>query len=275
MSSSLPANSVRPVRGSRGLLTMALVISLLGLTAVAANAQGATTTSTAQAPVSPYTYTKTETFGATGWWRTWGLTSAPWHTSLVAESGDQFLRVGFAAGSHNGTSFDLPTGTSDSARIQYRIRFSPNWQSNGGKLPGFGSPTYDANGVCLGGCGLAPADGVTSWTGRGHFNAQNILGSYLYVAGKSEWVLPWGNVPVVPGRWYSLEYTVKMNTPGQSDGVMTATIDGHQVFSATNLNLRSVPTLHVGKAWFGFYYGGDSVPPVNMWIDVDDITVDW
>ena len=256
---------------------MAITISLLlGLTAVAADAKGVkTVASTSTAPASPYSYTKTETFSATKWWSTWQLTSAPWHTSLVTENGNQFLRVAFPAGSHNGTSFDWQTGSSDTARVQYKIRFSPNWQSQGGKLPGFGSPAIDADGICLGGCGLAPADGITSWSGRIHYNANRVLGTYLYVPGKSEWVIQFGNVSLVPGRWYTVDYAVTMNTPGQSNGVLTAKIDGQLLLNATNLNFRLVPTLHVGKAWFGFYYGGDAVPAQNMWIDVDDITVDW
>jgi hypothetical protein len=66
-----------------------------------------------------------------------------------------------------------------------------------------------------------------------------------------------------------------MNTPGQNDGVLTASIDGQQLLNATNMNFRSVSTLHVGKAWFDFYYGGTAVPSQTMWVDVDDITVDW
>ena len=268
MSSTVPQRQ-------RRLLVVAIALSLLvGLTAVAANAQGTAPGAAATSP-SPYTYTKTETFGATNWWTTWGLTSKPWHTALVTESGNQFLRVGFPAGSHNGTSWKLPTGTSDAARIQYRIRFSPNWQSQGGKIPGFGNPTVDAAGVCLGGCGLLPADGITSWSGRAHYDSALGLGTYLYVPGKSEWVIQWGAVRLVPGQWYTVEYTVKMNTPGQNDGVMTATINGQQLMNATNLNFRSVPTLHVGNAWFDFYYGGSAVPAPTMWMDVDDITVDW
>ena len=257
---------------------LAIAVSLfLELSAVAAQAKPPKRTAAPAAAIttSPYSFTKTETFGATQWWKTWGLTAAPWHTSLVTESGNQFLRVGFPAGSHNGTAFKLPTGTSDAARVQYRIRFSPNWQSQGGKIPGFGNPTVDTNGVCQGGCGTLPADGITSWSGRAHYDSTLGLGTYLYVPSKSEWVIQWGGVRLVPGQWYTIEYTVKMNTPGASDGVMTAKINGQQLLNATNLNFRLVPTLHVGNAWFDFYYGGSAVPPQTMWMDVDDITVDW
>jgi hypothetical protein len=265
------------MRRARGLLVVAITLSLfLELSAVAAQAKGTKPAAlTATTTTSPYTFTKTEAFGTASWWKTWGLTAAPWHTSVVTEDGNPFLRVGFPAGSHNGTAFSLPTDTSDAAHIRYRVRFSPNWQSQGGKLPGFGNPVVDSNGVCLGGCGLMPADGITSWSGRSHYDANLGLGTYLYVPDKSEWVIQWGNVRLVPGQWYTIEYAVQMNTPGQNDGVLTASIDGQQLLNATNMNFRSVSTLHVGKAWFDFYYGGTAVPSQTMWVDVDDITVDW
>ena len=66
-----------------------------------------------------------------------------------------------------------------------------------------------------------------------------------------------------------------MNTPGQSNGVLRAAVDGTVVHQWTNMNFRLVNSLHVNKAWFGFYYGGEGVPSETMWIDVDDVTIDW
>ena len=33
--------------------------------------------------------------------------------------------------------------------------------------------------------------------------------------------------------------------------------------------------VHELQRRFGFYYGGSGVPSQNMWIDVDDIVVEW
>src|SRR3954452_1836473 len=91
MRSTLPSNPPRRPRGARRLLVMALVLTMLGLTA-AAHAKAAQTTaapSQTTTSTSPYTFTKTETFGASTWWSTWGLGSAPWHTQMATESGNQ------------------------------------------------------------------------------------------------------------------------------------------------------------------------------------------
>ena len=257
-------------------------VALAVLMAVAAAATGAETAKAAPTPtpkatttLAAFAHTKVESFTTTGWWQTWGLTTLPWHTALVTEGTNRLLRVNFPAGSHNGTSFGWLTGTSDSAHIRYRIRLSSNWKSDGAKLPGFGTPTYNADKSCSGGCGLAPADGITSWSARGHLNGSNVPGSYLYTADRSEWAFQWNTAAFVPGRWYTIDYWVTMNTPGQNNGVLRAAIDGVTVLNWTTMNLRKVSTLHVGKAWFDFYYGGSSVPSQNMAIDIDDVQVDW
>lgn len=257
----------RAQRGSRAMRRALALVFAVALVATTISADAAT--------VSPYTYTKTEGFDGPNWWRTWGLTAAPWHTSVVTEGASRFLRVGFPAGSHDGTSFKWSTGTSDTARIRYRIRLGSTWQSSGGKLPGFGSPVYDSKNQCQGGCGLLPADGITSWSARGHINAQGVAGSYLYVPNHSEWAFQWNTAALVPGRWYTIDYWVTMNTPGQNNGALKAAIDGNVVLNRTDMSFRQVSTLHVGTAWFDFYYGGSSVPPTNMWIDIDEATIDW
>ncbi len=256
------------------LATIVFVFGVLAAATFSAEADAATTGTTLAAPA--YANSKTEAFATAGWWKTWDLTTAPWHSSVVAEGTARFLRVSFPAGSHNGTSFDWMTGDSDSAHIQYRVRLSPNWKSDGGKLPGFGQPTYNADGSCSGGCGLAPADGITSWTARGHINANNAPGSYLYTPGHTEWAFQWSTAPaLVPGRWYTIDYWVTMNTPGLPNGVLKAAVDGVVVQQWTNMVFRLTNALHVNKAWFGFYYGGASVPAQNMYVDIDDITVEY
>src|SRR4051794_742782 len=106
--------------GIAGAIALALVV---GATIVGADAKAATTTTGASTTLAlpTFAHTKTESFAVAGWWKTWSLTTVPWHTNVVTEGTDRFLRVNFPAGSHNGTSFDLPTGTADAAHLQYRI----------------------------------------------------------------------------------------------------------------------------------------------------------
>lgn len=262
-------------------LAIALVLSSVANTAIAgAKPRSTSSTATATAASAPavYTNTKTETFSTNDWWRSWAFGSLPWRTSNVKEGTSRFLRVNFPAGSHNGASFDWLTGESDAVHIRYRIRLSSNWSSdgNGVKLPGFGQPQHADGGACLEGCGGKPADGVDSWSARGWMNGSNAPGSYVYTSERTGWSFAWTYAPtLVPGRWHTIDYWVTMNTPGQRDGVLKAAVDGVVVHNWTDMSFRSVDSLHVHKAWFGFYYGGAGVPSEYMWIDIDDITIDW
>lgn len=59
-------------------------------------------------------------------------------------------------------------------------------------------------------------------------------------------------------RWYRVETYVKMNTPGQSDGIIRAWVDGVLSYQKTNMIFR-IPghdNLHVRTIWLNVYAGG-------------------
>ncbi|MBM4261298.1 MAG: hypothetical protein FJ145_07640 [Deltaproteobacteria bacterium] len=80
---------------------------------------------------------------------------------------------------------------------------------------------------------------------------------------------PYGSTPAcgygVPGlvndKWYLVEVHVKMNTPGQANGVMEAWLDGELRYQKTNVNFRNVGhnNLGVRAAWFNVLAGGSGV----------------
>jgi hypothetical protein len=244
----------------------------------------ATTTTTA-APITPILDTVTnitsETFDSLTWWALHGLAARPWHTGvLAAADGNRFLRTQIAQGTHDGTSFFLPTGTADHVRLTYRLRvdkaFDATTSANDVKLPGFGNPSMTLLGVCLSGCGGAGADGITGYSARVDVANTNIPGFYVYdlpaqAHGRgARWAAP----RLSPDVWHTVQLEIAMNTPGVADGLLKATLDGQPVFSQTRLVFRTVPTLHVGNAWFDVYFGGSGVAPATTNIDIDDVVVD-
>lgn len=67
----------------------------------------------------------------------------------------------------------------------------------------------------------------------------------------------------VNDRWYRVEQHIKMNTPGQSNGVAEAWVDGVLKWRKTNMVFRNVghDNLHVRTFWLDTFFGGEFVGP--------------
>ena len=59
-------------------------------------------------------------------------------------------------------------------------------------------------------------------------------------------------------RWYHLRHRVVMNTPGLSDGVIMAWLDGEQVLSVDDIRFRDVASLQIDQMYFSTFFGGGS-----------------
>ncbi len=234
-------------------------------------------------------------FETSDWYTAWGRNDAPQNTSIVADaealSGDSVLRVAVQAGGNYGTSFGFDFADAvgvepEEAYFRYAIRLGPTWTAEvgGGKLPGWGGTYGQA------GWGGRPADGTNGWSARGLFwtpdsnatSGDTRVGFYVYHADMmgiygSNWFWSGGAIGnegvMVRNVWYQVEVHAKMNTPGLNDGVLSAWIDGMQVFERTDVRMRDVDTLRIERAWFDIYYGGNWVAPVDMYIDFDNAVV--
>ena len=249
----------------------------------------APTTTTPPAPPASDTYDHRveEGFASASWWRDWGLGSAPLRTGIITGRGESALGIRVEKGTHDGTSWMLPTGDADDVHVQYRLRLPKNWDVSGTasnfKLPGFGNPVRDRRGVCLSGCGGRPADGVRSYSARGDVDFRGRNGWYIYHAAMPQTATSYGmglrwwgrQEPLQADRWYTIDLRIQMNTPGEHDGVLQAWIDGTNVSDIVGLRFRDAASLHVGAAWFDFYFGGSGVARENMILLVDDIVVEW
>jgi hypothetical protein len=173
----------------------------------------------------------------------------------------------------------------EEAYFRYYLRLGSNWAPDvdGGKLPGFAG-TYGKAGW-----GMRRSAGDDGWSLRGAFSvvpgAQNPLagttpiGTYAYHADMTapsgdlfKWNL--GRLAALQrNRWYCIEQYMKLNTPGQKDGVLRAWIDGRLVFERKDLKLRNVPELKIENVWFNVYHGGVTPPPRDMDMYIDNVVI--
>lgn len=199
----------------------------------------------------------------------------------------QALRVTIEAGKRQALNTHLRLarpgiGEPDEAYFRYYLRLADNWDpvADGGKLPGFAGTYGEA------GWGLRKSDGQNGWSTRGAFLRQTAddvaaasplrgIGSYVYhpdLRGQASVFWGWNLGPtglLRKNRWYSIEQHVRLNTPGKSDGVLRAWIDGQLAFAREGIRFRDVDRLKIESVWMNVYHGGtkDAVSDLSLYID--------
>lgn len=199
------------------------------------------------------------------------------------------LRVQISAGDNYGGSliykFMTETGAEpDEAYVRYYLRFGEDWlPTDGGKLPGI-SGTYG-----VAGWGGRPVDGTDGWSARGTYRTvipngnplarHSAIGNYVYHADMTG---QYGDVDLWldgcagllnKNRWYSIETYVRLNTPGQNDGILRGWVDGRLAYERTDWRWRDVDNLKVEQIWMNFYHGGSAVPPQDLHLYIDNVVI--
>ena len=169
--------------------------------------------------------------------------------------------------------------------FRYYLRFADDWNpsADGGKLPGIAG-TYGRAGW-----GMRKTDGYNGWSMRGKFAlrpkatpsvaAMTAIGSYAYHADVADsagdtWAWSEGPAAVLENnRWYCLEQYVKLNTPGQKDGIFRAWVDGQRVIDKTDVRYRNVAQLKIESVWLNVYHGGEVPSPSEMSLYIDSVVV--
>ena len=169
--------------------------------------------------------------------------------------------------------------------FRYYLRFGDDWNPSldGGKLPGIAG-TYGRAGW-----GMRKSDGYNGWSARGTFARRSVndrsmekvtaIGSYVYHAEpnkNSGDVWGWSEGPsglLENNRWYSVEQYVKLNTPGNRDGVFRAWIDGRLVFEKSGIQFRHTRDLKIESVWMNIYHGGVAPSPHDMTLYLDNVVI--
>ncbi|MFC4451569.1 polysaccharide lyase [Halorussus aquaticus] len=197
------------------------------------------------------------------------------------------LQVTFREGGHHGASLHYQfdeAGYADPEELhaRYYLRFSDTFdlpRGSGGKLPG-PAGTYGQAGW-----GGRRADGANGWSARMYFDSTDDperpiqLLSYVYHADMDtrygdpfEWdESAAGRLEL--GKWYRIDNYVRLNTPGENDGVLRGWVNGERALDATDLRFRDVSWLRINQYWFDCYWGGSSPSPTDNRVYFDRMTL--
>ncbi len=200
--------------------------------------------------------------------------------TIVAEAGNQFLRVSYPAGkfgsADGGVHFKVPLASShDELYLSYRVRFAVGYSFvKGGKLPGL------VGGSAPTGC-VALKDGFSA---RAMWRVGGAAVQYMYWPDKKntcgddfDYLDAGANVTFVPGTWHRLVHHVVMNAAGQLNGVIEAWFDGKPVLSRRDLGYRVAgQTFGIDALYFSTFFGGNDpswAPATAQTVDFDDFVV--
>jgi hypothetical protein len=202
----------------------------------------------------------------------------------------QALRVRIAEGANGALNtlykFARETGEEpEEIYFRYYLRLADDWNQTiqGGKMPGI-SGTYGRAGW-----GGRKSDGANGWSARGSFS-QTIppgnplaglhpLGWYCYHADMSSrygdiwlWQEDYRGY-LENNRWYSIEQYIKLNTPGEKDGILRAWVDGRPAFEKTDIRFRHADALKIEQVWMNVYHGGTRPSPYDQHLYIDNVVI--
>lgn len=201
------------------------------------------------------------------------------------------LRVRIAEGSNSALNtlykFNPETGSEpEEIYFRYYLRLGADWNQSieGGKMPGI-SGTYG-----IAGWGGRKSDGRNGWSARGLFQRTvpegdnpmaglTPIGTYCYHAdmkGQYGDNFIWRDGYrgyLETNRWYCVEHYVKLNTPGEKDGILRGWIDGRPAFEKIDLRYRLVDKLRIEQVWMNIYHGGKEPSPYDQHAFIDNVVI--
>ena len=202
---------------------------------------------------------------------------------VVEEAGSvfpRFLRASYPKGSSSprgsraagvkegGGQFygTLASGPVDHLYLRYYLRFEPGFDFvKGGKLPGFYGGTQVSGGRI--------PDGTDGFSTRFMWRTAGQGEVYAYLPSSDTFgtSLGRGDFSFTPGKWQCVEQEVALNTPGASDGVVRAWLDGKRVYQNEYLSYRTVASLRIEGVFFSTFFGGGD----SSWAPSRDLHADF
>lgn len=133
----------------------------------------------------------------------------------------------------------------DEISMSYDIEFAKNFDFvKWGKLP------WLCGGTCPRGTEKGEGISVNLWWDK----EQKLWISVLWSGGKS--LLDEALNTVDAGGKYTINLSIKMNTPWQNDGSIIVTVNGQKVLSQENILLRDIKDVSVDSLFFSTFFGG-------------------
>ena len=66
---------------------------------------------------------------------------------------------------------------------------------------------------------------------------------------------------------------MRLNTPGEDNGILQAWVDGQLVFERTDLRFRDTRDLKIESVWFNVYHGGLERAPHDLGLYIDNVVI--
>ena len=242
-----------------------------------------TTTTTQPPPTLPYA----EQFETEEWHDTW----IDWrfaderNTRITGGYRLNGLEVNIPPNERRGAGpFWKPPEDVEEAWFRYRIRLDDFRPITSGKLPGLaGMPNFTGRG-----CNPS-TEQYPGWSARMLFEPAGFggvdpdqvpIGYYVYHLDQpgscGEFMLWDGDGVLDQDWWYCIEGHVKLNTPGDSDGILQGWVDNQLAFSRDDLQFRraSEDWLDIRTFWLNVYFGGSTIPnDRDLTLRIDDLVV--
>ena len=197
--------------------------------------------------------------------------------SLVEqESGSTVLAVEYPAGKYGtretGAQWKLNFDESyTSVELSYDVQFEEGFDFvKGGKLPGlFGGEGNTGGGIPTG------MDGFSArmmWRGNGR------VVQYVYYPDQPEHFghdMPWTDPATgedlifTPGTWHNVVHQLKLNAPGERNGVLRTYFDGQLALEVQGLRFRDTTDFAIDGMYFSTFFGGGS----DSWSTTTDETI--
>jgi len=237
-------------------------------------------------PTGTYDYNQFKSDWLYPEWQT-GITHGRVHIRNVDQS--RVLEVFYPANTYSagstgsGAQWPFRLGASyEELYLQYRVKFKPGFEWRlGGKLPGLIGGYTNSGGVVSG--GYVP-DGTDGWSARLMWHAEGKIFAYLYYPdmsgqyGENIFLQHANGTDFVlqDDTWYTITERVRMNTPGQRDGILQIWLNGELVLDRQDIRYRDVSQLAIDGMYFSTFYGGgtpDWAPFFDNWAYFDDFVI--
>jgi hypothetical protein len=194
--------------------------------------------------------------------------------SIVETDHGKSLRVRYPQGSvgpsEGGAQFMVKIAPArDEVFCSYRVRFAADFGFvRGGKLPGLVGGSHPTG-------GRPRNDG---WSARMMWRKGGAAVQYLYFPQQTTTYgvdLPYVNggseLRFRPGTWHLVEHHIVMNTPGRSDGILQAWLDGKLALDVHDRVWRLDDGVHIDAFYFSTFFGGND----PSWGASRDETIDF
>lgn len=200
-----------------------------------------------------------------------------------SDSWGKVMRVDVPEGNHYGMEMDYLFDGVDEVYMSWQQYIPSHWTSADGthmKFPGIGNRDQH-------GWGGRRADGTGGWsvrTGvrdRPAYNDSLSVEFYVYHMDMGDWgsVYSWdadeNGATIFRGEWTEITNYVRVNTPGERDGIIRGWVNGNLAFEKLDIGLRAegYEQYDIREIMWHVYHGGADASPLDQHILFRDLKI--